>query len=99
MRTRQAHRAQRAQRIILEAYGIRRGERQRQPIRYELLGDCVAVAVVRDRRTPGAMVKVARQLPDGRVRRMLKECRKGFANLKEQIRYFETLYQRYGPPS
>lgn len=99
MRTRQARRVQRAERIIRAAYGIRRGDTRRLPVRYELLGDSVAVAVVKDRRTPsGAIVKVAQRLPDGRVRRMLKECRTGFATLKEQIRYFEILYQRYGSP-
>jgi hypothetical protein len=99
VRTRQAHRAQRAELIIRRAYGIRRGETRRQPVRFELLGDCVAVAVVKDTRdAPCIAIKVARELPDGSVKRMLKECRTGFASLKEQIRYFETLYQRYGPP-
>jgi hypothetical protein len=29
---------------------------------------------------------------------MLKECRKGFASVREQIEYFESLHERYGDP-
>jgi hypothetical protein len=94
-----AQRAQLAARIIRKAYGISRGRGPRVPVRFELLGDAVALAVVHDRRKSGTtFIKVARVLPDGRVQRMLKECRGGFASLKEQVQYFETLYRKYGAP-
>jgi hypothetical protein len=71
-------------------------------LRFELLGDGVAVAVVKPAHNRGAAagvhVKVARVLPDGRATRMLKECRKGFASVRDQIEYFESLHQRYGEP-
>lgn len=99
MRTRQALRALRAQQIIGKAYGIRRGDPRHAQVRFELLGDAVALAVVRNRTEEHTVVvKVARQLPDGRVTRLLKESRRGFENLKEQILYFEALYERYGSP-
>ena len=96
---RRAQRAQIAARIIKKAYGIERGRGHRVPIRFELLGDSVALAVIQDRRFAGlTLIKVARMLPDGRPQRMLKECRRGFASLKDQLRYFETLYRKYGSP-
>jgi hypothetical protein len=98
VRLHKARRTRKAQRIIREAYGIARHGR-RVPIRFELLGDSVALAVVRVGPWNGPVsIKVARQLPDGRVSRMLKECRAGFPTVSEQIRYFETLYARYGAP-
>ena len=74
--TEKAHRVQRARRIIAAAYGM---GRVNEALRFELLGDGIAVAVVRPSRLPAAVhVKVARALPNGRAARMLKECRKGF---------------------
>ena len=98
MRTRQAHRVRKAERIIRKAYGITRGCKKRQPLRFELIGEDVALALVRYRSAGDELViRLARQMPDGRVVRMLSECHKGgFANLREQIKYYETLYQRYG---
>jgi len=94
--TEKAHRVQRARRIIAAAYG---STRARQALRFELLGDGVAVAVVKPARSAASVhVKVARALPDGRASRMLKECRKGFASVRDQIEYFESLHQRYGNP-
>ena len=94
--TEKAHRVQRARRIIAAAYG---SNRAREALRFELLGDGVAVAVVKPARsTVGVHIKVARVLPDGRATRMLKECRKGFASVREQIEYFESLHERYGDP-
>lgn len=98
MRLHKARQVQKAQRIIREAFGITRTG-DRLPIRYELLGNSVALAVVRQRACNAPVViKVARELPDGRVSRMLKECRSGFPSVGEQIRYFESLYARYGAP-
>ena len=96
MPTRKAHRVIKARRIIRHAYGRTRAA---QAIRFELLGESVAVAVVRDD-SPDAEVaiKVARVLPDGRVSRMLKESRKGFSSVRDQITYFESLYERFGNP-
>jgi hypothetical protein len=98
VRLHKARCTRKAQRIIREAYGItRRGPRA--PVRFELLGDSVALAVVRTGSANGPLsIKVARELPDGRVSRLLKECRGGFPSVSEQIRYFETLYARYGAP-
>jgi hypothetical protein len=98
-RLHQARRAQIAARIIRRAYGIDRKQTRRFPIRFELVGSAVALAVVREYPSGRTVVKVARLLPDGRVQRMLKECRSGFGSLREQHSYFETLYQTYGDPS
>jgi hypothetical protein len=96
MPTQQAHRVQRARRIIVAAYGPNRAK---EAVRFELLGDAVAVAVVRlPRSSTGVHVKVARALPGGRAARMLKECRKGFTSVRDQIEYFESLHERYGDP-
>ncbi|HEY4219330.1 MAG TPA: hypothetical protein VGM67_19435 [Gemmatimonadaceae bacterium] len=96
MPTQKAHRVQRARRIIAAAYG---SGRVKEALRFELLGDAVAVAVVKPSRSTAAVhVKVARALPNGRATRMLKECRKGFASVRDQIEYFESLHQRYGDP-
>lgn len=101
MRLHKARQAQKARRIIREAFGITRTG-ARLPVRYELLGNSVALAVVRQKPSLGVggsvVIRVARQLPNGRVSRMLKECRSGFPNVGEQIRYFESLYERYGAP-
>jgi hypothetical protein len=91
-----AHRVLKARRIIRDAYGLARA---RQALRFELLGESVAIAVVPEVHAEGTIrVKVARVLPDGRVSRMLKESRIGFASVRDQIRYFESLYRRYGNP-
>jgi hypothetical protein len=96
MPTVKAHRVQRARRIIAAAYGV---NRVKEAVRFELLGDAVAVAIIRDPRcTPAVHIKVARALPGGGASRMLKECRKGFANVRDQIEYFESLHERYGSP-
>jgi hypothetical protein len=94
-----AHRVKKAERIIRQAYGITRAARIRRPVRFELLGANVAVAVVRDVRCDGpTAVKVARKLEDGRVVQMRKECRKGFESIKEFICYFDSLHERFGNP-
>jgi hypothetical protein len=99
MRVRKAHRVQKAARIIERAYGISREAQKRVRIRYELLGSDVALAVVTDYRSGVYAIKVARQLPDGTTRQMRKASRKGgFASLKEQISYFETMYAQFGSP-
>ena len=96
MPTYKAHRVLKARRIIRDAYGQARA---RQALRFELLGESVALAVVPETNADGVIrIKVARELPDGRVSRMLKESRAGFATVREQIKYFESLYQRYGSP-
>jgi hypothetical protein len=98
VRLENARRAQKARRIISQAYRLdpRRG---RNPVRYELLGDSVALAVLRTNEPDApVIIRLARQLPDGRVSRLLKETRAGFRSIEEQIRYFESLYQRYGNP-
>jgi len=96
---RKAHRAQKARRIIKLAYGIDGTSRYRRPVRFELLGDSVALAVVQEMRgKPTLLFKLARLLPDGRVAQMRKESRKGLMSLKEQLRYFDSLYKRFGPP-
>jgi hypothetical protein len=95
MPTDQAQRVQKAQRIIAGAYGKRPSTRA---IRFELLGGGVALAVVPDGTAGHVIVKVARALPNGRAQRMLKESRRGFATVREQIEYFESLYERYGGP-
>jgi hypothetical protein len=94
--TEKAHRVQLARRIITAAYGSSRAS---EAVRFELLGDGVAVAVVKaPRSSVGVHVKVARALPGGRAARMLKECRKGFTSVRDQIEYFESLHERYGDP-
>lgn len=94
--TDKAQRVLKARRIIRVAYGHARAL---QALRFELLGESVALAVVPEDHVDGPMrFKVARILPDGRVTRMLKESRVGFLNVRDQIRYFESLYQRYGDP-
>jgi hypothetical protein len=91
-----AHRALKARRIIRDAYGR---TRERQALRFELLGESVAIAIVPEPSAAGAInIKVARLLPDGRASRMLKESRRGFSSVRDQIKYFETMYQRYGNP-
>ena len=96
MPTEKANRVQRARRIIAAAYG---STHARDALRFELLGDGVAVAVVKSPRSmAGVHVKVARVLPNDRATRMLKECRKGFVSVRDQIEYFESLHQRYGDP-
>jgi hypothetical protein len=97
--TTQALRALRAEQIIRDAYGIDRRSPRRTPVRYELLGADVAIAIVRDERAaPRTVVKVARRRPDGRAMQMRKACRNGFRNIREQIAYFETMYALYGTP-
>ena len=96
--TRKARRVQRAQRIIRQAYNIRRGGSGVQPVRYELLGDTVALVVVRTDESGNVLVKLARELPSGRTKRLAEETREGFASVKDQIAYFDALYARYGRP-
>ena len=96
--TRKARRIQRAQRIIRQAYNIRRGGSGIQPVRYELLGDAVALVVVRADESGNVLVKLARELPSGRTKRLAEETRVGFSSVKEQIAYFDALYARYGRP-
>jgi hypothetical protein len=94
--TYKAHRALKARRIIRDAYGQARAD---QALRVELLGESVAIAIVPMREVDNRVrIKVARVLPDGRVTRMLKESRIGFASIREQIKYFESMYKRYGRP-
>jgi hypothetical protein len=92
----QAHRARKARRIIQSAFRFSPKARRYVPVRFELIGDCVAVAVLRERgREDQICVKVARLLPDGRAAQMRKECRRGFSTVHAQIDYFESLYRRF----
>ncbi len=67
-------------------------------MRYEMLCDGVAVAVVRRTTDAAVLVRVAKLLPDGRVKQLRKESRAGFRSPREVIAYFESLYARYGNP-
>jgi hypothetical protein len=99
MPTIKAHRVQKAERIVRQAYGIDRRSIKLRVIRYELLGSDVALAVVCDLAKGRTIVKVARRLADGRAMQMRKACRNnGFASIKDQLNYFETMYAQYGNP-
>jgi hypothetical protein len=58
------------------------------------------VVVLRDEAAPHrTAVKVARLLPDGGAKQMRKASRSnGFTSIKDQITYFETMYECYGAP-
>lgn len=100
MRTAQAHRARRAERIIRAAYRYSDHTAANRIVRFELLGSDVAVAVLRSRPAgENAGVRVARLLPCGRAIQMRNESRKEFATIKELISYFDALYAKYGTPN
>ena len=95
-----AHRSRVAERIIREAFGVSRPDRNRRPVRYELLGGTVAVAVLRDERAGGQLcIRVARRLADGRAVQMRKASRIGFASIQELLAYFDDIYAQYGKPN
>jgi hypothetical protein len=99
MPTTKAHRVQKAEHIVRQACGIDRRSAKRRVLRCELLGSDVALAVVYDVAKRRTIVKVARRLVDGRAMQMRKACRNdGFANVRDQITYFETMYAQYGSP-
>ena len=86
-----------ARRIIRAAYSLNEKTGRVRPVRYELLGSGVAVAVARRKSDGTVVVKVARWV-DGHARQMRKESRTGFASTREVIAYFDSLYRRYGRP-
>jgi hypothetical protein len=93
-----AYRHRKAARIIRVAYGIDRSTAPRRVVRYELLGDDVALAIVEDRRTGSTLYKLARGMPDGRAKQLRKMSRAGFTTLKEHFAYYDMLYAAFGAP-
>lgn len=86
-----------ARRIIRAAYSLNEKTGRVHPVRYELLGSGVAVAVGRRKSDGTVVVKLACQV-NGRCRQMRKDSRAGFASPREIIEYFDSLYERYGRP-
>jgi len=100
MKTAQAHRVRRAERIIRAAYRYSERTATARIVRFELLGTDVAVAVLRGRPTrENTGVRVARLLPNGRAVQMRKESRNEFATIKDFLSYFDALYAKYGTPN
>lgn len=100
MRTAQAQRVRKAERIIRQAYRMTRETSTRRVVRFELLGSDVAVAVVRDEHAETcAGVRVAQLLPSGRAKQMRKESRKQFATIGDLLSHFDALYAKYGKPN
>jgi hypothetical protein len=95
--TAKARASNEARRIIRAAYTLNEQSGRVRPVRYELLGSGVAIAVGIRRSDNTVVIKVAQQA-EGRCRQMRKESRIGFQSAREIIAYFDALYARYGRP-
>jgi hypothetical protein len=98
MPTEQAHRIVKARRLIRAAYGIDPALDAARVIRYDLIGDSVAVVRLKDRtRTDGLMtLRVAQELPSGRVKQLRKANRTGLHGYPDIIEHLQALDDAYG---
>ena len=98
MPTDQAHRILKARRLIRAAYGIDPKVDAARIVRYDLIGDTVAVVRLRDhvKDSPSMTIRVAQQLPSGRVKQLRKANRTGLTIYPDAFIYLETLHAVYG---
>jgi hypothetical protein len=97
--TTQAHRVNKARRLIADAYGLDAQELRQRVLRVDLLGDSVAAARVRIEGSAIPAIWLARRQESGRAVRLLRENREVFASVKAMFSYLEALYARYGGPN
>jgi len=100
VRTKAAHRAQRAKKLIRVAYADDPTFDPAKANRYELLGESTALVRLSH---PDADcwvdVRLAQEQSTGRVIRLLRENRAAFRSVREMLSYFERLYATYGGPN
>jgi len=99
--TLQARRVMKARRIIHRAYRL--GERPTpRPMRYELIGDHVAVVVLANAERPqhdvAVSLWVARELKSGGARKIRTDSRDNLDNYREVVAHLELLQKKYGAP-
>jgi hypothetical protein len=96
-RTEAALRSQIARRIIKKAYGIDPKAAVPRIIRYELIGEGVAVILLHEGDAePTVGLHVAQRLPSGRIRRLRKASRAGVRGYRDVLEHLEALYVQYG---
>lgn len=100
--TLQARRVMRARRIIHRAYRIGGKTAHPHPIRYELIGDSVAVVVLADQHRPARHVAVslwvARESKSGRARKLRGDSRDNLDSYRDVVAHLELLQKKYGAP-
>lgn len=98
MPTDQAHRILKARRLIRAAYGIDPKADAARIVRYDLIGDAVAVVRLRGLVVdpPSMTIRVAQQLPSGRVKQLRKANRTSMAVYPDAFDYLEALHDAYG---
>jgi hypothetical protein len=98
MPTEQAHRIVKARRLIRAAYGIDPAVDAARVIRYDLIGDSVAVVRLKHRTCADGLmtVRVAQELPSGRVKQLRKANRTGLHGYPDIIQHLQALDDAYG---
>lgn len=98
MPTEQAHRIVKARRLIRAAYGIDPALDAARVIRYDLIGDSVAVVRLKDRACADGLMtlRVAQELPSGRVKQLRKANRTGLHGYPDIIQHLQALDDAYG---
>jgi hypothetical protein len=101
MPTEQAHRIVKARRLIRAAYGIDPAVDAARVIRYDLIGDSVAVVRLKDRTCADGLMtlRVAQELPSGRVKQLRKANRTGLHGYPDIIQHLQALHDAYGAAS
>jgi hypothetical protein len=96
----QAHRARRARRIIRDAYRARPNASRLRVIRYYLIGDVVAAALVADEREPQRVgsVLVAMHRVGRRAVRLRDDSVATIGGWRELVAHIEQLHAKYGEP-
>ncbi|HTR78717.1 MAG TPA: hypothetical protein VMH39_11425 [Gemmatimonadaceae bacterium] len=98
-RTEPGLRSQIARRIIKQAYGIDPKRTAARIVRYELIGESVAVVVLREDGPESTIeVRVAQRLTTGRVIQLEHANRCGLRGYREIVEHLEALYHEYGTP-
>lgn len=96
----QAHRARRARRIIRDAFRARPNASRANIVRYYLIGEAVAAAVVSENAAArhATSVLVARDRPGGRAVRLRDDCRTGLTDWRQLMAHVEQLHAKHGAP-
>ncbi len=98
MPTDQAHRILKARRLIRVAYGIDPRADAARIVRYDLIGDAVAVVRLCERPPDrvSMTIRVAQQLPCGRIKQLRKANRTGLLIYPDAFDYLQSLHDDYG---
>lgn len=101
-KTLQARRVLKARRIIQRAYRLKPDQTDPKPVRFELIGENVALVVLATKcpqsQNTATNILVAKTTQSGRTRKLPDDSRQELTNFRDVVAHLESLHKKYDAP-